>query len=160
MKWKRDSQADQTGQAAQTDGAGATVQTDKQRRHPTHRAIALHVHAGNSFELEIGAAWEFAAKKASGLTVALRELPPDGSFDLVEIEPTPRDYQQVTSPTPQGNMPHLRAAVRDATTNRYRFIGDAWRSLTANKSARIHVRLRPDATALRFALFDAPVWRP
>ncbi len=160
MKWRRDSAADQAGQATQADGAGAAAQAEKQPRHPTHRAIALHAHAGQTFELEIGAAWEFAAAKATGLTVVLRELPPDGSFDLVEINPAPRDYRTVTSPTPQGNMPHLRVAVRDPDTGRYRFIGDAWRTLTESKIARIHVRLRLGTKSLRMALFDAPTWKP
>lgn len=160
MKWRRDSTTDATGQTSQIYGAGAAAQAGRNPRHPTHRAIALHAHAGQTFELEIGAAWEFAAAKATGLTVVLRELPPDGSFDLVEINPTPRDYRTVTSPTPQGNMPHLRVAVRDPDTGRYHFIGDAWRTLTDSKTARIHVRLRPGTKALRIALFDAPTWKP
>ena len=157
MKLRRGAPAvppDDAGKTGEAAGRGT------QPKRPTHRAIAQHVSAGQTFEMEIGAAWEFTAKSATGYTVVLREVPPASGFDLIEIAPKIREYQKVTSPTPQGTMPHLRAATKDERTGRYHFTGDAWRSLADDTSVRIHVRLHPGTKTLRFALFDAPVWQP
>lgn len=160
MKWTRDSKDSGAGAAGQADGAGQAGQASQQVMKPTHRAIARHVRGGVTYEMEIGAAWAFATKKATGYTVRLTEPAPVDGFDLLEISPVPRTYNRVSSPSPAGNMPHLRAAVRNDGTGRYDFIGDAWRMLGDDTTVRIHVRLKPDTRATRFALFDAPTWKP
>lgn len=160
MKWRRDSQAGEPAQASQPHGAGDAGHACRQARQPTHRAVTTIRIGDSDLEMEIGAAWTFNAQTATGLTVLLSELPPSGVFTLIEINPQPGTYDPVESGTPAGTMPHLRAAVRNATTGRYDFIGDAWRLLAKDNSAQIHVRLKPANKALRFALFNRAVWKP
>ena len=119
---------------------------------PTHRAIAVHNSpAGIPLEFEIGAAWAFAKGQATGVTVVLREPAPDGQFHLVPIATEAQASQQVTSASPAGNMPHLRAAIRDG--ERFVRIGDAWR-VEQNNLLCLYVRLAAGRRDIRFALFD------
>lgn len=161
MKWRRGNNDSGAGQAGQADGAAPPEQAAQQVRKPTHRAIARHVRGPQIYEMEIGAAWAFATKKATGYTVKLTEPAPADGFDLIEITPETRILKRVSSPTPAGVMPHLRVAVRNDGTGRYDFIGHAWRILgDGTAPVCIHVRLRPGTRTTRFALFEAPEWKP